>query len=507
MTILTKLRCIYMLGLLLVVINATLIPVYISTMPFVYTTPITGCVDFAAYLDPASPWGISTVYVVTRDGRFNTPALDPYPTPKYIKGYVCGDFLTIRVDRWASVGPLVSVSIRGTETLYLYQGAPLEINGTAIIKIRSLTQPSVVGQFVYKTASKSLLGVYIEEYVVYGDAKISGYGIVNVTYLSLNSDKPDYYITIPMRGVKIEGVRNWEPEYNLMFSPNQTAAVGRPRVVVEQIEIPVVGECQGSAVVLNPIARPLNIYIRLETGDDYVLSTYHVPNNISTWRLREVKAKTVEGGDLPVYTITTEDGAPVSNCIVEGLNYIVYIKIGNDTYSYKTAARGETIEVITDLVKPRVVTDSQELLAKVEPEVAKLGSNVTVRIYLNNTLVAEYIKQAAPTILLNTSTLYRELKVVDLLNTPISNFIVYIGGLKFYGQRGVAKVVPVDDKIAVEINGVRYLAPLEPVVKIPTLTFESFVKVVAAAAIVGGAAAVGLKKSGGVKKREETVEI
>lgn len=498
-----------MLGILIVVLNATLVALPMTSMPFVYSMPVGGCADFEAYLDVASPWGISSIYVVSREGGFTYPALERYPTPKFVKGKICGDFLVLRVDRWASLGPVTPVAVQKEETVYLYQGIPLELNGTAIVKIRSLTPPSVAGQFVYRTASKSFYGVYIEEYVVYGGARITAYGIANITYISFSGDRPDFYIVVPMEGVKVEGLRSWEPEYNFMFSPNQTAAVGRPRVIVEQVNIPVVGECGGVATVVNPVARPLSVYIKLETGEEYVLTTYQIPRNISTWRLREVRARTVDGGDLPVHAVATEDGAYVSYCVLEGVQYRVYVNAGGATYVYRAAARSGVIEVVTDLVRPRVVIDDSSLAVAVEPDVARVGSNITVRVYLNGTAVAEFAVKAAPVVTINSSSLLSEIRVVDLLNSPISNFVVYVGNFKFYGRGGVAKILPIADRVAVEVNGVRYLAPLAPVVRVPTLTFESLVKIMAAAVIVGGAAAftLGGKKSREQKERGGTIEV
>jgi hypothetical protein len=481
-----------MFGLLLLLINATASAVPISTIPFVYTTPLGGCVNFSAYLDPLSPWGIASVYAVGKDGALTQPTLDKYPTPKYVRGYVCGDFLSIKIDRWRSVGPLVPVTVRGEDSAYLYVGVPYEVNGTAIVKVKSFTRPQVTGQFVYRVASAESFGVYAEEYVVYGVVQISGYGIANITYISFSGDRPDYYVYVPTKGVKVEGVKSWTPDFHLLFAPNQTEVVGKPRVVVEQISVPVVGECSGRAAVVNPLERPLRIYVKLDTGEEYTLSTYHLPVNITTWRFRGAVAKTVDGQSLPVYAVSTDDGSQVGMCVVEGASYYVYVKTNESVYKYLAQVSGGFVEAYTDLVRPKAALPGFNVT--VEPDVAKIGSNVTVRIYYNGTLVAEYIRRASPTLFINVSSFFHEVKVVDVLGTPLSRFVIYVGGLEFYGVDGVARIIPVDANAAVEVNGVRYLVQLQPEIKIPTLTKESFLKVAVAAAVVGAAAAFGLRK-------------
>jgi hypothetical protein len=482
----------YMFGLLLLMINATASAVPISTIPFVYTTPIGGCVNFSAYLDPLSPWGIASVYAVRGDGTLTQPTLDKYPTPKYVRGYVCGDFLSIRIDRWRSVGPLVPITVRGEDSAYLYIGIPYDVNGTAIVKVKSFTRPLVTGQFIYRVVSAESFGVYAEEYIVYGVAQISGYGIVNITYISIGGDKPDYYVYVPTRGVKVEGVRPWTPDFRLLFAPNQTEVVGKPRVVVEQISVPVVGECSGVAYVVNPLERPLRIYVKLDTGEQYALSSYYLPMNITTWRFRGAVAKTVDGQSLPVYAVSTVDGSQVGMCVVEGASYYVYVKTNETVYRYPAQASGGFVEAYTDLVRPKATLPGFNVT--VEPEVAKIGSNVTVRIYYNGTLVAEYIMRASPTLFINASSFFHKVKVVDVLGTPLPRFVIYVGGLKFYGVDGVAYVIPVDANTAVEVNGVRYLVRLQPEIRVPTLTKESFFKIVAASAVVGAAVAFGFRK-------------
>jgi len=497
-----------MLGLLLLLINATTAAVPITSIPFVYTAPLGGCANFSAYVDPLSPWGIASAYAVGSNGALTQPTLDRYPTPKYIRGYVCGDFISIKIDRWRSVGPAVPVAVKGEDSAYLYLGMPFEVNGTAVVRVRSFTQPAVAGQFVYKVSSAASYGVYSEEYVVYGRAQIWAYGIVNITYIDLSGERPDYYVYIPTRGVRVEGVRPWSPDFHLMFAPNQTEVVGRPRVVVEQISVPVVGECAGSATVVNPLERPLRVYVKLETGEEYALSFYYLPGNITTWRFRGATAKTADGQNLPVYAVSTDDGSQVGMCVVEGATYYIYVKTG-EMYKYPAHVAGGVVEAYTDLVKPRVVA-GPEFTAAVEPEVAKIGSNVIVRIYYNGTLVAEFRKKASPVLQINTTSFFREVRVVDALGTPLPDFAIYAGGLKFRGAGGVAQIIPIDDKVAVEINGVRYLVQLQPEVKIPTLTKESFLKIAAAAATVGVAVAFGLKrreKPKGEKDEKDLVEV
>jgi len=495
-----------MLGLLFLLINATMVVAPITSTPFVYTAPLGGCANFSAYVDPLSPWGIASAYAVRSDGSLTQPTLDRYPTPKYIRGYVCGDFVSIKVDRWRSVGPTVPVTVKGEDSAYLYLGVPFEINGTALVKVRSFTQPAVTGRFVYRVSSAASLGVYSEEYVVYGGAQISAYGIVNITYIDLSGERPDYYVYIPTRGVRVEGVKPWSPDFHLMFAPNQTEVVGRPRVVVEQISVPVVGECAGSATVVNPLERPLRVYVKLETGEEYALSFYYLPGNITTWRFRDVAAKTVDGQSLPVYAVSTDDGSQAGTCVVEGATYYVYVKTDEALYKYPAQVAGGVIEAYTDLVKPRVVVSSG-FNATVEPEVAKIGSNVTVRIYYNGTLVAELRKKAFPVLQINTTAFFREVRVVDALGTPLPDFAIYVGGLKFRGAGGVARVIPIDERAAVEINGVRYLVQLRPEVTIPTLTRESFLKIAAAATTVGTAVAFGLKRREKPRREKEERDL
>jgi len=497
-----------MLGLLFLLINATMAAVPITSIPFVYTAPLAGCANFSAYVDPLSPWGIASAYAVRNDGALTQPTLDRYPTPKYIQGYACGDFISIKVDRWKSVGPAVPVTVKGEDSAYLYLGVPFEVNGTAIVRVRSFTQPAVSGQFVYKVSSAASFGVYSEEYIVYGRAQISAYGIVNITYIDLSGERPDYYVYIPTKGARVEGVKPWNPDFQLMFAPNQTGVVGKPRVVVEQVSLPVVGECAGKAAVVNPLERPLRVYVKLETGEEYALSFYHLPDNVTTWRFRGATAKTVDGQGLPVYAVSTDDGSQVGVCVVEGATYYVYVRTNETLYKYPAQVADGVVETHTDLVKPKV-SAAPEFNVTVEPEVAKMGSNVTVRIYYNGTLVAELRKKASPVLQLNTTSFFREVRVVDALGTPLPDFAIYVGGLKFRGAGGVAKVVPIDERAAVEINGVRYLVQLQPEVRIPTLTRESFLKIAAAAATVGTAVAFGLKRKEKPKREDgrDLVEV
>ncbi|MFN7106178.1 MAG: hypothetical protein ACK4M3_06325, partial [Pyrobaculum sp.] len=123
-----------MFGLLFVIINATALAVPMATMPFQYTTQLGGCANFSTYLDPLSPWGLASIYVVTSDGKLSVPTLEPYPTPKYARGRACGDFLSVRVDRWGAVGPLVPVSIKGGDSIYV--ASTYLLNHTAVVKIK-----------------------------------------------------------------------------------------------------------------------------------------------------------------------------------------------------------------------------------------------------------------------------------------------------------------------------------------------------------------------------------
>jgi hypothetical protein len=244
--------------------------------------------------------------------------------------------------------------------------------------------------------------------------------------------------------------------------------------------------------VVNPLERPLRIYVKLDTGEEYTLSSYYLPVNITTWRFRGAVAKTVDGQSLPVYAVSTDDGSQVGMCVVEGASYYVYVKTNESVDKYLAQVSGGFVEAYTDLVRPKAALPGFNVT--VEPDVAKIGSNVTVRIYYNGTLVAEYIMRASPTLIINASSFFQEVKVVDVLGTPLSRFAIYVGSLKFYGVDGVARVIPVDTNAAVEVNGVRYLVQLQPEMKIPTLTKESFLKIAAAATVVGAAVAFGLRK-------------
>jgi hypothetical protein len=250
------------------------------------------------------------------------------------------------------------------------------------------------------------------------------------------------------------------------------------------------------------VERPLQIYVKLTTGEEYVLNFYHLPTAVKTWLFKGAAAKTVDGRDLPVYAVSTEDGSPVAMCIVEGPTYYVYVKVGDVVYKYPAEVRDGAVEAYTDLVNPRVVLDVQGFNVTVAPEVAKLGTNVTVKLLLNGSVVAEYVVRAAPRVVINASSLYREVRVVDVLGSPIDHFAVYVGGLKFYGERGVVKIIPLADLVAIEINGIKYLAGMQPVVRLPTLTLESFIKMFVAAGAVGAAAAVGMRGRREEKKEE-----
>lgn len=482
-----------MLGFLYLVLNATALAVPLTSIPFVYTTSLGGCVNFSAYLDPLSPWGVASVYVVSDTGQLGWPQLRPYPTPKFVQGVACGSFLSLRVDRWMGVGPLVPVSVSGEDSAFLYGELPVEINKTAIVKIKSFTKPQVVGDFVYKTYSTVVEGVYVEEYVVYGRAQFAAYGIANITYIKLNDAKPDYYVYIPTPGVKVEGVRDWAPDVALWFAPNQSAVVGKPRLVVEQISVPVVGDCPGTAYVVNPVQRPLTVYVKLSTGEEYALSLYYIPANITTWRFQRAVATTLDGAELPVDGVETDEGYPVGACLVQGLHYFVVVRLNGTSYRYAASVNAGVLEARTDLVEPRVEVGAP-FRAVVSPQVARAGDNVTIRLYINQTLIAEVVKKAAPLVKLNTTAYFKTIRVVDVLGTPVDSFTVYVDKLKFYGKEGSASVVPVSDVASVEVRGARYLVRLGPEVKVPTLTTASFLKIVATAATVGGAAAFLFKR-------------
>jgi len=245
--------------------------------------------------------------------------------------------------------------------------------------------------------------------------------------------------------------------------------------------------------VVNPLERPLRVYVKLETGEEYALSFYYLPGNITTWRFRGATAKTADGQSLPAYAVSTDDGSQVGMCVVEGATYYIYVKTNETLYKYPAQVAGGVVEAYTDLVKPRA-SAAPGFNVVVEPEVAKIGSNVTVRIYYNGTLVAELRKKASPVLQINATAFFREVRVVDVLGAALPDFVIYVGGLKFRGAGGIARVIPIDERAAVEIDGMRYLVQLQSEVRIPTLTRESFLKIVTAAATVGAVAAFGLRR-------------
>ncbi len=488
-----------MFGFLYLVINATLIAIPIATVPFQYTTPLWGCANFSAYLDPLLPLGIASVYTIS-SGALSMPPLNPYPTPKYVSGVACGDFLAMRIDKWRQLNPLTPLSIEREDSTYLH--LPYEINTTAIVRVKSLTPPSVRGDFVYRVKTHTSRDVYIDEYVVYGYAQISAYGLANVTYISLDSQKPDFYIYVPTPGVEVEGLRQWEPDVNFWISPNQTTGVGRPRVIVKQVDVLVFGECGGTAVALNPLERPIQLYVKLNTGETYVVSLYYMPREITTWRFRGAVAKTADGLDLQPDRVFSED-VSIHMCVVDGVSY--YVEVAG--YKYPARVRGGWVEAYTDLVMPRISLDDPRFNVTVSPAVLRIGENVTLQIYYGGVQIAEIKKRAESSIRVNTTAFFREVKVVDLLGAPLPKFTAYVGVLKFEGSDGVVRVIPLRNTVTIETHGVRYIAALDDEVRVPTLAWGSFVKIIAAAAIVGTAAALGLRKRREEIKSEETVVV
>lgn len=490
---------------LFLVINATLMQIPVGALPYTYIHPLEGCANFSAYLDPLAPAGIASVYVVSVDGSLREPGLDRYPTPKYVSGRACGAFLAIRLDSWRSLGPLVPVSVLDSATVNIY--SEYDVNGTALLQIKSFIRPSVKGQFVFRVNSSQVYGVYLEEYVVYGGAVVSAYGVANLTYISVGGDKADYYLLLDMPGAKVEGVRPWVPEIPLRFWPNQTAVVGRPRVSQYPIQVPVAGQCNGTASVLTPLERPVRVQVSISGGEQYVVQLSYVPSLIRTWSVANVSATTVDGEPLEVLGIYSDDGQAVGRCIVEGLQYHAYVRAGNLTFRYPVSFEGGLVSVSTDLVIPRVSVKPEWISASVEPPAARAGSNVTVTLYVNGTPVARLVKRAEQHMQVDASALLRRVEVVDLLGEPMPSFSIHVGPLKFYGNGGTAYILPLSSDAVVEVNGVKYLVEVGEVMRVPTLSPPSALRIAVAAAIAGAAAGLGLARGGRPKKAEDETAV
>jgi len=241
-----------MMVALYLLINSTLSLIQVPYVPYTFSTYLGGCANVTAYLDPLSGYGISSIYVVDQYGDIRRALLAPYSTPTYAAGRICGAFLSIVVDRWRAVGPLIPVSYGSSETYALIGTLQLNVTDGALIEVKSLYRPNVTGSFLYKIEDQSAMGVYLVGYLAYGaQITISGYGLVNVTRISLSSKAPDYYVYVPEPGVNLSGGYP-APISGLRFAPSQIYVLGKPTVVVSQVRIPVVGQCGGVAYVSDP---------------------------------------------------------------------------------------------------------------------------------------------------------------------------------------------------------------------------------------------------------------
>lgn len=477
------------------IVNATAMSIQIASIPFAYSVHLGGCAKFAVQLDPLLPWGVASVYAIHGNGTASLPELDRYPTPKYVSGTACGEFLHLVVDRWRSLGPLIPVTIAGEESMYAHWGVPLVINGSAIVRVRSLVPPSVRGSYAYRVSSEVVRGAYLEEYAVYERAEVHAHGIVDVVYFRLaDSERPDYYVYTPARGTRLEGGRRWTPDVELKFAPDQLTVTGRPRLSVEQISVPVVGDCEGSATVLNPLERPLRILVRLASGDEYTLFSYSIPGNITSSAVRRVLAVTADGREVNRCYLTASDGTPVRACIISGVTYYINVRVANRTYSYPALLSNGIAYAHTDLVIPRVVADAPGFAALVKPNITQLGSPVAVRLYYNGVEVAEYTVAARPVINISTSALFFEVRVADILGSPIPEFRIHVGSLKFRGEGGIARVLKAGNSAVVEIDGARFYVALGSEVRVPVMTRASFVRVFLAALSLGALAAALLQR-------------
>jgi hypothetical protein len=501
-----------MMVALYLLINSTLSLIQVPYVPYTFSTYLGGCANVTAYLDPLSGYGISSIYVVDQYGDIRRALLAPYSTPTYAAGRICGAFLSIVVDRWRAVGPLIPVSYGAGETYALIGTVQLNVTDGALIEVKSLYRPNVTGSFLYKIEDQSAMGVYLVGYLAYGaQITISGYGLVNVTRISLSSKAPDYYVYVPEPGVNLSGGYP-APISGLRFAPSQIYVLGKPTVVVSQVRIPVVGQCGGVAYVSDPLARPVSVVVQLDDGETYTLESPEFPKAINTTLLMGVNATDLAGTPLSDYNVTvyptTADGAPVGRCLVYGAAYYVAVVLGNSTIYYPAALEGGYLVARTDIVRPRVAVYGWGVGA-VSPELARAGSNVTIAVYLNGTAIARYVVRAQPVISINDTGLAEAVHVVDIMGSPLGDFEIAMGNLTFRGAQGTAVVIPVSSFAVVKYRGVEYTVQLSPTIKLPVLTEGSLLKIAAAAGAAGASTALALSARGSNKReeREETVEV
>lgn len=121
-----------------------------------------------------------------------------------------------------------------------------------------------------------------------------------------------------------------------------------------------------------------------------------------------------------------------------------------------------------------------------------MDKNITIIIKINNTVIKKFIEKAKPLIIINISSLYRRIEVVDILGEPLESFSILIGGLKFRGRDGVADVIPLNDDVVVVYNGISYLLKFSDRLKVPTLSERGVIKMALGAAILGAGVYFGL---------------
>ncbi|AEA12212.1 hypothetical protein TUZN_0722 [Thermoproteus uzoniensis 768-20] len=501
-----------MLVALYLLLNSTLSLIQVPYVPYTFSTYLGGCANVTAYLDPLSGYGISSVYVIDQYGNIQRALLAPYSTPTYVTGRICGSFLSIVVDKWRAVGPLIPVSYGTTSTYALIGTIQLNLTDGALVEVKSLYKPNVTGSFIYKVEDRSAMGVYLVKYLAYGSQiAISGYGLVNVTPISLSSKAPDYYVYVPEPGVNLSGGFP-APISGLRFAPSQIYVLGKPTVVVSQVQIPVVGQCGGTAYVSDPLARPVSVIVQLNDGETYTLQSPEFPKAVNTTLLLGINATDLAGTPLSDYNITvyptTADGAPVGRCLVYGVPYYVAVAWHNATFYYPAALVDGYLVARTDLVKPKVVIYGWGT-GEVSPRLARAGSNVTVTVYLNGTAIARYAVKAQPVISINDTNLAEVVHVVDILGSPLDSFEVIMGNLTFRGAQGAAVVIPLSSYAVIRYRGVEYTVQLGATVRLPVMTADSLVKIMAAslAAGVSTALATWVRRSDKREEVEETVDV
>ncbi|MFB6491265.1 MAG: hypothetical protein TU35_008555 [Thermoproteus sp. AZ2] len=483
-----------MLALLYLIINSTAMAVPIPYIPYAYSLYLGGCANVTAYLDPLSGLGISAVYAISQDGVAVRPPLSPESTPTYASGDICGAFLSIVVDKWRSIGPLIPVS-EGNPAVYNLLGEyQLNFTDAAIIEIKSLYKPNITGSFIYKLSENNILGVYVEKYIAYeAPITIQGYGLINITPIYLSQSPAEYYIFVQEPGVNVSGGFPLNIA-GLRFSPSQTYLVGNPKVVVSQVQIPVIGNCSGSAYVPDPLTRPITVLVNFDDGESYAVQFPYFPHAINTTTLRGIEATALDGTPLSALNLTTylvaPGGQPVGQCLIEGLQYQVAVVLGNKTLYYPASINNGVAQAATNIVRPAVVVQGIGY-GVASPPIAVEGENITVSVYLNGTLLAKYQAKAEPRIVINDSKLLARVEVVDVFRDPLGDFYVEAGNLTFRGSNGVAYVVP-SQFLVVVYGGRQYLVQYSQTITLPVLTKASLIKALAGSLAVGIAAGIGL---------------